>query len=79
MFLTEPGADPDRAVTRAGGTPLLPRFGWPTIVGPTERVRAHLQSLVDAGIDYVIVYLPRLAYDREPLHRFAREVIPHFA
>jgi F420-dependent oxidoreductase-like protein len=79
VFLIEPGEDPARAVLGADGTPLFPRFGWPTIVGTPEQVVAHLQTLVDAGIDYVIVYLPRLAYDREPLHRFAQEVIPHFA
>jgi hypothetical protein len=34
---------------------------------------------VDAGIDYFIVSLPRVAYDRAPLRQFAREVIPLFA
>jgi hypothetical protein len=42
-------------------------------------VRAHIQGLVDAGIDYVIVYMPNLAHDREPIGRFAAEIIPAFA
>lgn len=48
------------------------------IVGTPEMVREQLQTFVDAGIDYVIVTLPRLAYDQEPLRRFAREVVPLF-
>ena len=75
VVLVDEGADPERALAHAyGGI----RFSWPTVVGTPEQVRAHIQGLVDAGIDYVIVYLPRIAHDREPLHRFAREVIPHF-
>lgn len=35
--------------------------------------------MVEAGIDYVIVYLLRLAYDQDPLRRFDREIIPAFA
>ncbi len=78
-ILTEPGEDPERAAERLRGSSPFAEFGWPTIVGPPDRVRAHIQGLVDAGIDYVIVYLPRLAYDQEPLHRFSREVIAHFS
>jgi F420-dependent oxidoreductase-like protein len=32
-----------------------------------------------AGADYVILYVPRVAYDHEPMLRFAAEVIPQFA
>jgi hypothetical protein len=35
--------------------------------------------LVNAGIDYFIVTIPRNAYDQEPQSRFAREVVPMFA
>ena len=79
IFLTEPEADPERATARVRGATPFGQYAARTVVGPPERVRDHIQSLVDAGIDYVIVYMPRLAYDREPLHRFAREIIPHFA
>jgi F420-dependent oxidoreductase-like protein len=49
-----------------------------TIVGTPEDIGNGLGSLVDAGIDYIIVYLPLVAYDHEPLHRFAEEIIPQF-
>lgn len=40
---------------------------------------ARLERLVEAGADYFIVYIPRVAYDHEPLQRFAEEIIPRFA
>ena len=33
---------------------------------------------VDAGITYVVIYIPRVAYDHTPLHTLATQVIPHF-
>ncbi len=75
VVLIDEGTDPD--AVRARGD--FPTFGWPTLIATPEQVRAHIQSLVEAGIDYVIAYIPRIAYDREPLHRFAQEVIPAFA
>jgi alkanesulfonate monooxygenase SsuD/methylene tetrahydromethanopterin reductase-like flavin-dependent oxidoreductase (luciferase family) len=79
VILTEPGEDPARAVARIRALSPVPDFGWPTVIGSPDRIRAHIQSLVDAGIDYVIVYMPRLAHDQEPVHRFAEAIIPHFA
>jgi len=40
---------------------------------------AALEKLVEAGTNYVIVYIPRVAYDHEPLLRFAEEIIPQFS
>jgi F420-dependent oxidoreductase-like protein len=34
---------------------------------------------VEAGADYVIFYVPRVAYDHEPMLRLASEVLPQFA
>lgn len=40
---------------------------------------AKVEQLAEAGADYVIVYFPRVAYDHEPLLRFAEEVVPRFS
>jgi F420-dependent oxidoreductase-like protein len=48
-------------------------------VGTSEEIAERLRLVVEAGIDYVILYMPRLAYDRGPLQQFAREIIPQFA
>ena len=38
-----------------------------------------IRDRADAGIDYVIAYIPGIAHDHEPMHRFAEEIIPAFA
>jgi hypothetical protein len=38
----------------------------------------RIERLLEAGIEYVIIYLPRVAYDHTALQRLAREVLPRF-
>lgn len=45
------------------------------LVGSAEHVADELRKRVEAGIDYVIVFLPRMA-DGGQLRRFAEEVMP---
>ncbi len=78
LFLLEDGADAEQSTAPARRVMPHEEYSARTIVGPPNRIRAHIQTLADAGIDYVIVYMPRLAYDQEPLRRFAQEVIPYF-
>jgi len=70
------GDDPERARTRARG---YESFREGTLVADADTVAAHLRTLIDAGIDYFIIYMPGVAYDQEPLHRFETEVIPQLA
>ncbi|HEV2128409.1 MAG TPA: LLM class F420-dependent oxidoreductase [Thermomicrobiales bacterium] len=51
-------------------------FAESTVVGPPEQIAEKIQSGVDAGINYAINYIPGLAYDTEPMHRYNEEVIP---
>jgi F420-dependent oxidoreductase-like protein len=67
------GEDPERARARARG---YESFREGTLVADSDKVAAHLRTLIDAGIDYFIIYIPGVAYDHEPLHRFETEVIP---
>ncbi len=48
------------------------------IVGTPDQIVERLQPIVDAGINYILVYIPGVAYDVEPVQRFARDVLPHF-
>jgi hypothetical protein len=48
-------------------------------VGTSEEIVEWLRPVIDAGVDYVILYMPRVAYDHRPLQQFAKEVIPQFA
>lgn len=45
-------------------------------VGTSDEIVERLQATVDAGIDYVIFYIPGLAYDHGAMHQVAREIIP---
>jgi F420-dependent oxidoreductase-like protein len=49
-----------------------------TVVGDAEEVRAYVQRLIDAGIDYIIVYLPGVATNLDLIGQFEDEVIAHF-
>ena len=78
-FILEDGADPEAATAKVRGDQPLAEFGRNVVVGTAAQLRERIERVVGAGADYVIVYLPRLAYDHTPLERFARDVIPHFA
>ena len=39
----------------------------------------QVTSVLEAGADYVNFYIPRVAYDHEPLLRLAAEVVPQFS
>ncbi len=76
-------SDPER--TRCGegdgagaGKRSYEEYARDTIVGTPETVVERLQQLVEAGADYFIVSIPRVAYDQEPLQQFAQEVMPRF-
>lgn len=56
----------------------IPNKDW-AIVGTLDEVRAHCQALIDAGINYIIVYLPDVATNHELITEFERDVIDYFA
>jgi alkanesulfonate monooxygenase SsuD/methylene tetrahydromethanopterin reductase-like flavin-dependent oxidoreductase (luciferase family) len=81
VFPIKAGDDPEKMLEKtaqAMGT-TYDALRQTMVIGTSEEIRAHVQARVDAGINYVIAYIPRVAYDLEPLQRFAEEVAPHFA
>ena len=44
----------------------------------TSEIRSRLERLEEVGIQYVILYIPGVAYDHDPLHLFAADVVPAF-
>jgi F420-dependent oxidoreductase-like protein len=64
------GRDYDRI---AKSTTIEVNLGW-----STAEVRARVEQAVEAGANYVIFYIPRVAYDHEPLLRFAEDLVPSF-
>jgi alkanesulfonate monooxygenase SsuD/methylene tetrahydromethanopterin reductase-like flavin-dependent oxidoreductase (luciferase family) len=80
VFPLAPGADPEKATEKArapwGST--LEQYRNTTLVGTVDEVATAVQAKVDAGIDYVIFYVPRVAYDLEPVQLLAEQLIPRF-
>lgn len=61
------------------------RQGWTTeyfsnrfVVGSVDEVCTRIKAVLDAGIDYVIAYIPRVAYNHSQIERYAREVAAQF-
>jgi len=76
VFPNGKGDDPQRATVQGRG---YESFREGTLVADADKIAAHLDALIEAGIDYFIIYIPGIAYDLEPLERFEREVIPRLA
>jgi len=78
VFMINPGEDPEQATAKARGKASLEEYRKGTMVATPAEVRERVQQLVDAGADYIIAYLPRVAYERERVNQFAEEVMNHF-
>lgn len=79
LILLQPGEDPEAAAAltcQARGIRFADFVRSGAIIGTAEHIVARIQALVDAGVNYIIVSFPRIAYDHEPLYRFAEEIIP---
>jgi F420-dependent oxidoreductase-like protein len=78
MLLLEDGADRAAAIAANRQAWDAERFSNQFLIGGVDVISERIQALIDAGIEYVIVYIPRVAYDHTPMLRFAREVLPRF-
>lgn len=75
------GADPEQA-TAAVRTAYMDQsfeeFSKGFIVAEPDAIIERITGLQAKGLDYIITYIPGLAYDAEPMQRFAAEVMPAF-
>jgi F420-dependent oxidoreductase-like protein len=69
-------ADIDRVTKPLRGDLSVEEYRKKAWVGTPEQLAERISGLKEAGATYVLAYLPRVAYDHEPLHRFAQDVIP---
>jgi F420-dependent oxidoreductase-like protein len=88
VFPIEAGADPETATGKARGRYSLDEFkqigsgGTSHVLADvitTKQLSEHVEQLAEAGIDYVISYIPGVAYDHEPMQRFAEDVVRQFS
>ena len=79
VYLLEEAEDPEEATKEARGSRSYEEYSREFMVGTAEQISERLQPLVEAGANYFITYLPRVAYVPAPVERFAKGVIPNFA
>ena len=79
VYLLEDGEDPTKATKEARGSKSYEEYSQQFMVGTAGEISERLQPLVEAGVNYFITYMPRVAYDPTPVQHFAKAVIPGFA
>ena len=78
IILIEDGADPVTASAQARGAIPFEDYARDNFIGTAAQLTDRINSLVNVGIDYLITYFPRVAYDHTMMRRFAEEIIPQF-
>ena len=78
VYLLEAGENPEEATKEARGDVSYDEYAEQFMVGTADEITERLQPMVDAGVEYFITYLPRVAHEPEMVERFAKEVIPNF-
>ncbi len=78
VYPIEKGADPDKAtkkVQEALGL-TFEQLSQQGVFGDADTITRHVEAKLAEGIDYVIFYIPRIAYESEPYQRLAEQVWP---
>jgi F420-dependent oxidoreductase-like protein len=79
LFLLEDGEDPEKATAKARGSTSYEDYSKGAFVATAAQTAERINQLAELGIDYIITYIPRVAYDHTMLNRFAAEVMPQFS
>src|SRR5699024_9484137 len=75
------GADPEQAsaqIRETYGNVSFETFSKDYLVADVDVIGDKIQGLRDAGIDYIINYIPGLAYDLQGMQVYENEIIPKF-
>lgn len=79
LFPLKSGEDPKAATEKARAATGATYEDYTSMVwvGTPEQLVERLQPVIDAGVNYLIAYIPDVAYDHDRMHLFAEEIIPH--
>jgi F420-dependent oxidoreductase-like protein len=69
IFPIEKGEDPERATAKARGSVPWEQFAAQTQIGSTDELAERVSAVLAAGADYVIFYVPGVAYDLDLVAR----------
>jgi F420-dependent oxidoreductase-like protein len=78
IFPIDAGDDPERATATARGRSPWETFSAQTKIKTADEIAGDVAALLEAGADYVIFYVPGVAYDLDLVAR-AEEIIKQFA
>ncbi len=78
VHLLQAGEQPEKATALARRNTSFEQYSRAFWVGTPDEIIARLEPVIATGINYVIVYIARAAYDQASLQEFARSVVPHF-
>ena len=78
VLLLEDGEDRDAAIERNRQGWSSDRFSNQFLIGGVDVISERIEQILETGIDYIIAYLPRIAYDHTSMQRYAREVLSKF-
>ncbi|HEX2622892.1 MAG TPA: TIGR03560 family F420-dependent LLM class oxidoreductase, partial [Phototrophicaceae bacterium] len=79
VVLLNPGDDPEKVTAPIRGKIPYEEYAKGAFVVTAQQLTDHIGQLMDLGINYLITYFPRVAYDHGFLEHFASDVMPHFA
>jgi F420-dependent oxidoreductase-like protein len=80
VHLIEPGDDPEKASAPYRGNHYTwERYKSEMLVGTVEQVRNEVERLREDGIDYVIFYIAKAAYEPELVQYLSDEVVEQYA
>jgi F420-dependent oxidoreductase-like protein len=48
-------------------------------IGTVDQISERMRQVIEAGADYIICKMPRIAYEHDQLQRFSDEIIPQFS
>ncbi|MGC4191546.1 MAG: LLM class F420-dependent oxidoreductase [Thermomicrobiales bacterium] len=79
VYPVAPGVDAEQKTVRLRET--MGNVSWEdftkaTVVGTPDDIAERLRPAIEAGANYIINYIPGLAYDLDPLHLYDEEVAP---
>ena len=79
VYPVAPGTDAEQKTVRLRetmGNVSWGDFSKTFVVGTPDVVAERIQQSIDAGANYVINYIPGLAYDLDPMHIYDEEIAP---
>jgi alkanesulfonate monooxygenase SsuD/methylene tetrahydromethanopterin reductase-like flavin-dependent oxidoreductase (luciferase family) len=80
VHLIEPGDDPEMASAAYRGTHYTwERYQSEMLVGTIDQVRAEVERLIEDGIDYLIIYIAKAAYEPELVQYLSDEVVRQYS